>query len=205
MKLHLAALSLGAALRPDCSVRDARPAGRRTRVRRVAQRLVRGVRHVRASVARRPIGDSRRPNPRPAARSRGPSLPPRAASQGDLAHGAPPLSRLPLEGSNLDYLIQRGRLNPLNSSNLRYPTRARVTRCLSSRGLVREIARLCSHTYECSSHKRSVPDCLAGLRCVPGERPRRQAHLAANCVQSIFSRNSDAMNLEARCCGSPRP
>ena len=106
MKLHLAALSLGAALRPDCSVRDARPAGRRTRVRRVAQRLVRGVRHLGASVARRPMGDSRRPNPRPAARSRGPSLPPRAASQGDLAHGAPPLSRLPLEGSNLDYLIQ---------------------------------------------------------------------------------------------------
>ena len=45
--------------------------GARTRVRRVAQRLVRGVRHVRASVARRPIGDSRRPNAPPAARSRG--------------------------------------------------------------------------------------------------------------------------------------
>src|SRR3989454_2103492 len=60
---------------PQCPVRDARPAGHRERFRRVARCLVRGVLQPGAGVAGRPVGDLRRPDPRPATRTRGQGAP----------------------------------------------------------------------------------------------------------------------------------
>src|SRR5205807_9504185 len=51
---------------------------------------------------------------------------------------------LPLQDSSLVHLIQRVPVNPPNSSNLRYSTRARVTRCWSSTRFAREVAEILS-------------------------------------------------------------
>jgi len=56
--------------------------------------------------------------------------------------------RLPLEDSNLDYLIQRGPCNCQNSSMLHSLTRARVIRCWSSAFPLRGVAELRSPTRQ---------------------------------------------------------
>src|SRR5947207_693560 len=201
---------------PRCSVRDAPSAERRTGFRRLAQRVVRGVRHPGAGIAGRPVGDLLPPDPRPTTRTRGQGarvagahraagsrvrfarrarLPRHQREQHGMVHagGREPDAPPAATGCNPAVVAGRRRGRVLargrDGQRLRWPARERA--CVPRRRR-RDRVRLAFRRRLAGGDRAGAARHIDALTAGPRERPCDRGRARPRCANAFFARGGGA-------------